>query len=68
MPFSIQHASCVAVLLFVGLTLSACSTAEKPSRKYSIQDCKQMHGRGNISLKEWRECRFTGQVLRLKKQ
>lgn len=61
----IQRAFCVVTLLSVCFALSACASAEKPTRKYSIQDCKQMHGRGNISLEEWRECRFSGQVQRL---
>ena len=65
MTLFVQRATHAVALLSVCLVLSACSSTEKSGRKYSAHECKQMHGRGNVSLEELRECRFTGQVQRL---
>lgn len=65
MTLFVQHATRAVALLSLCLVLAACSNTEKSSSKYSAHECKQMHGRGNVSLEELRECRFTGQVQRL---
>lgn len=50
--------------LLVCMALSACQTAtpNKSVPRISEQECKHMHGRGNINLEQLRECRMTGKV------
>lgn len=66
MTSHVSGAFCAMTLLLVTALLAGCTSGSEPSRRYSAYDCKQMHGRVNITLEERQECRFTGQVQSLK--
>jgi len=66
MTLPVSGAFCAMTLLLTVAMFGGCTSSSEPSRRYSAQDCKQMHGRGNITLEERQECRFTGHVQSLK--
>lgn len=62
MTSSANRVGFIAALMLVCISLSACANSQAETRRISAQECKQMHGRGNISLEQLRECRFTGKI------
>ncbi len=58
-----------AVLLIPAFLLAGCAeNSGQYARRYSAQECKQMHGVGNITLEQRRECMMTGKVKSAEKQ